>query len=326
MSTQQELPRTTRELIDLCREQNWDVGHATNGHWKIRPPGGETIFYSGTTSDCNSVLLFRSKLKRAGLLPKLEYLEQLFPRRSKSESSPPQIHVPPQMPKQAPFELSPPQPTPVTETALTAAQQILEDTTKDEETSPMPLEHNRLRNVIVKVMKRKDPQKRGLLVSEIAEDVRATLPKTKTINVGIALAGYAKRGSWISSRRDGKYARYFLVGDVQEDLSLSESIKQARAQSAAERVKANGGEIKGARTGDAQTDEDLAALEAIGSAFLTLETDILHELELCKQRIKEKMRVIYERHDESEKIIKRNRALIANLLQVRASLNNIKGI
>lgn len=63
------LPKDQDALIELARQQDWNVSKTANSHWRLVSPRGHIVIASGTTSDANSVLDLRARLKRYGLKP-----------------------------------------------------------------------------------------------------------------------------------------------------------------------------------------------------------------------------------------------------------------
>lgn len=63
------LPKDQDELIELCRQQDWNVSKTANGHWRLVNKQGKVAIASGTPSDTNAVLDLRARLKRFGLKP-----------------------------------------------------------------------------------------------------------------------------------------------------------------------------------------------------------------------------------------------------------------
>lgn len=77
----QTLPRNTKDLISLAKDQGWEHSRQSNGHHKLVSPDGKVVGMSGTPSDYRAVKNFRMQLKRAGLrilakIPKEKKVEE----------------------------------------------------------------------------------------------------------------------------------------------------------------------------------------------------------------------------------------------------------
>lgn len=66
----QELPRETKSLVDLAKEQGWEHSRTSGGHHRLVSPLGRIVMMSGTPSDYRAVKNFRAQLKRSGLYPR----------------------------------------------------------------------------------------------------------------------------------------------------------------------------------------------------------------------------------------------------------------
>lgn len=63
------LPKDQDDLIELARQQDWNISKTASGHPRLVSPRGMIVIASGTPSDSNAVWDFRSRMKRAGLKP-----------------------------------------------------------------------------------------------------------------------------------------------------------------------------------------------------------------------------------------------------------------
>lgn len=306
---QAELPHEAHDLIELCKEQGWTVGKATNGHHRVTPPNGPTIFHSGTASDWRAVDNFRSALKRAGLVPRLEWYFANKPAKAPSETK---AVAPPQPAEQKP--------------QFTTAQQLLEQIEPQTEVTDMADPNQTLKQAILKTMEKHDPHRKGMSVDSIMDHIRVINPKWARQNVSVALAGYMKNG-YVRNHRSGRLAFYYLTPDAKPDESFSDAIKRGRLAKQAKRIEVNGGKLPiGARTGDKQTDHDLKQFEGVLEAVQTFENEMM----LARKRFEDDCRRVTDELVDKlgglEQVVMKHSATTAKLLQLRNALDQMGGV
>lgn len=238
------LPRDTKSLIELAKQQGWEHSKTTGGHHRLVSPTGNIVGMSGTPSDYRSVKNFRMQLKRAGLKP------YIIPVTVKKEKQNVTTH---EIPK---------------ETLVIMSQPPVDPPVKKRGGGGPSEARGRVKEVLVPLMRKLDKPE-GVGADDVRPELMAAFPTMRPGGISSLLSYYVKMKLLVKL----SYSRYRLAelaGRAEVSVNLP-AVPISTAAAAAPTL------------GDTEIEEDIRKLDEALAALVQIDSIVRKHREVVKQ-------------------------------------------